>query len=229
MNQLEEIYNSVSIKGDIPKTSIICRNLSHVTNLPFRVNHDLKIDCITSLDPYKNSSLQITLKIIKDGITSNWVTMKKSSMINGGFGVFASRPFKKGEFITIYLGEETYKEYTFKDIVSIKATPGKFVFHDEYWFVHQINHNFKGRNCNISQNGIIRAIKNIKVGEEFFWEYNRDCFCNNCKIWINFYNLESLERDKGINFGILSKCSKSCKKCNNHLCFSCYDNFQINI
>jgi hypothetical protein len=76
MNQLEEIYNSVSIKGDIPKTSIICSNLSHVTNFPFRVYHDLKVDCVTSLDPYKNSSLQMTLKIIKDGITSNWVTMK---------------------------------------------------------------------------------------------------------------------------------------------------------
>jgi hypothetical protein len=108
MNQLEEIYNSVSIKGDIPKTSIICSNLSHVTNFPFRVYHDLKVDCVTSLDPYKNSSLQMTLKIIKDGITSNWVTMKKSLVINGGFGVFTSRPFKKGEFITV----------------------------DEYWFAH---------------------------------------------------------------------------------------------
>jgi hypothetical protein len=27
-----------------------------------------------------------------------------------------------------------------------------------------------GQNCNIDQNGILRAIKNIKIGKEFFWD-----------------------------------------------------------
>jgi hypothetical protein len=100
MNVLEEIYILVRIKENETKTSIICSNLSHTTEFPCVVFYD--VNCLTNLDLYKNKTLKMPLKVMKDGIFIKWLLMKKSSVINGGFGVFALRPFKKGELITFY-------------------------------------------------------------------------------------------------------------------------------
>jgi hypothetical protein len=110
MNFLEEIYSLVRIKENETKTSIMCSNVSHSTEFPFQMFYDVKIDCRTNLDPYKNKTLQMTLQVIKDDIIINWLLLKKSSVINGGLGIFALGPFKKEELVTVYLGEEIDKE-----------------------------------------------------------------------------------------------------------------------
>lgn len=61
----------VRIKENKSRMSIICSNLSLCTKFPYRVFYDVKIGCITNLDPYKNNTLQMTLKIIKDDIVIN--------------------------------------------------------------------------------------------------------------------------------------------------------------
>jgi hypothetical protein len=43
----------------------------------------------------------------------DWITMKRSSIPNGGFGIFTSRSFNIGEFITFYLGEMVPLKYPF--------------------------------------------------------------------------------------------------------------------
>mgnify|MGYP000061518971 CR=1 FL=1 len=117
MNKLELIFYLVKFKDNIVKTSIICCNLSNSSDFPYRVYYDLKIDIVTNLDPYKNNSLQMTLKI-SDGTTIvNWLKMKQSDIPNGGFGVFALRPFQISEFVTAYLGEELPTKYHFGNII----------------------------------------------------------------------------------------------------------------
>jgi hypothetical protein len=64
----------------------------------------------------------MTLKVVKDGIVIKWLLMEESSVINGGFGIFALRPFKKLELITVYLGEEIGKEYSFGNVIGIPPT-----------------------------------------------------------------------------------------------------------
>ena len=163
MNKLELIFNLVKFKDNLGKTSIICSNLSHSSDFPYRVYYDLKIDIVTNLDPYKNNSLQMTLKI-SDGTTIvNWLKMKQSDIPNGGFGVFALRPFQISEFVTAYLGEELPTKYRFGNIISILPRPNIGIFHNEYWFGHRINHGSGyHRNCELKEDGTITAIRKIK-------------------------------------------------------------------
>jgi hypothetical protein len=228
MNKLELIFNLVKFKDNIGKTSIICSNLSHSSDFPYRVYYDLKIDIVTNLDPYKNNSLQMTLKI-SDGTTIvNWLKMKQSDIPNGGFGVFALRPFQISEFVTAYLGEELPTKYRFGNIISILPRPNIGIFHDEYWFGHRINHGSGyHRNCELKEDGTITAIRKIKKDEELLLDYNRDCFCNRCRHFLFFHNLDYSILEKCVNCGKQAECSKTCEKCKQHLCFSCYDPFQI--
>ncbi len=80
MNLLEHIYLLVRIKDDPIKTSVICSNLCVDSKFPYRVFHDVKIDYLTNLDPYKNNSLQMTLKVHHKDTTVEWITMKRSSI-----------------------------------------------------------------------------------------------------------------------------------------------------
>ncbi len=77
------------VKDDPNKTSVVCSNLFVESNFPCRVFHDVKIDYLTNLDPYKNNSFQMTLKVQHKTKTVNWVIIKRSSVWNGGFGIFA--------------------------------------------------------------------------------------------------------------------------------------------
>jgi hypothetical protein len=192
MNLLECIYLLVRAKGDPNKTSVVCSNLSVESNFPYRVFHDVKIDYLTNLYPYKNNSLQMTLKVQHKDKTVDWVTMKRSSIQNGGFGIFACSSFNVGEFITVYLGETVPLQYRFKDIIAIQPKKNwmlscfkdiiaiqlkkKFgCFHDEYWFAHRINHKSGDvPNCRMNEMGVIRAIKQIGPGDEMFMDYNWD-------------------------------------------------------
>ncbi len=88
------------------------------TNFPYRVFHNVKIDYLTNLDPYKNNSLQMTLKVQHMDKTVDWITMKRLSIRNGGFGIFACRSFNVGELVTVYLGEMVPVMYRFQDIIA---------------------------------------------------------------------------------------------------------------
>jgi hypothetical protein len=129
----------VRIKDDSIKTSVICSNLCVESKFPYRVFHDVKIDYLTNLDPYKNNSLQMKLKVQHKDSTVEWITMKRSSIRNGGFGLFACRTFNVGELVTVYLGEMVPVMYRFQDIIAIQPKKNE-CFHDEYWFAHRINH-----------------------------------------------------------------------------------------
>lgn len=229
MNLLEHIYLLVRIKDDPIKTSVICSNLCVDSKFPYRVFHDVKIDYLTNLDPYKNNSLQMTLKVHHKDTTVEWITMKRSSIRNGGFGIFACRTFNVGELVTVYLGEMVPVMYRFQDIIAIHPKKKNGCFHDEYWFAHRINHKSGDLpNCRMNTCGVIRATKQIGPGDEIFIDYNRDCFCKTCKKDIYFFNLDSSVMEICVNCNKRRYCWKSCKKCKQFLCLFCYDYFQIN-
>jgi hypothetical protein len=73
----------------------------------FKIYQDLHISEVSTLSLYENPSLSITLRVIKDDLEESWLHLRKSSIPNSGFGVFAAQPFRKNEFITCYLGELT--------------------------------------------------------------------------------------------------------------------------
>jgi len=93
MNKLEKIYKEIKEKDNIEKTSIICSNLFIETIYDFRVFISIQIPVFTDYDPYKNESLVMTLNVEKDGQIEKWLELKKSSINDGGIGVFAAREF----------------------------------------------------------------------------------------------------------------------------------------
>jgi hypothetical protein len=54
--------------------------------------------------------------------------MKRSSIRNGGFGIFACRTFNVGELVTVYLGEMVPVMYRFQDIIAIHPKKKMDVF-----------------------------------------------------------------------------------------------------
>jgi len=70
-------------------------------------------------DPYNNESLVMTLNVEKIGQIEKWLEMKKSSLIAGGFRVFAARDFSAEEFVTVYLGKKFDLTYRFGGILAL--------------------------------------------------------------------------------------------------------------
>jgi hypothetical protein len=50
---------------------------------------------------------------MKDGIIIKWHLVKKSSEINGDFGIFTLRPFNKEEFIAVWQGVKFWEHYCY--------------------------------------------------------------------------------------------------------------------
>ena len=154
--------------------------------------------------------------------------MKISDIPGAGFGVFAMQLFRPREFVTVYLGVKRDETYQFKDIV---ARPKKFkldIMDDEYWLAHRINHGSgDSSNVEIGNDYVIRATKNISIGDELLLDYNRDCICKKCKGYKFFQDQDDAVMDNCINCGNLIGCKKSCKTCRSYMCFECYDHFQF--
>jgi hypothetical protein len=146
MNKLEKIYKEVKEKEDIQKTSIICSNLFIQTDYDFCVFISISISIMPAYDPHKNESLVMTLNVEKNGPTEKWLEMKKSSLIAGGFGVFAACVFSAEEFVTVYLGKKLDLTYRFRDILALPNNFKLSGFQEEYWFGHRINHGSGGKN-----------------------------------------------------------------------------------
>jgi hypothetical protein len=194
----------------------------------------ITIDNVVSLNVYENPSFCCTLFVFKNGITTQWLSLKLSSIKNSGFGVFSLRYFKKNKLITCYLGEvnenPSDEEYTFK---KINGKPVKFAsgLLEDYWFGHQIQHGSGNQlNVTLTTGYETKAKKDIEIGEELFLDYNRSIVCGKCKAESIFYDL-CFKKSKKCNF-----CGNMClklKKCINcEACFIClqsYDNMQIKL
>ncbi|MDD3487255.1 MAG: SET domain-containing protein [Candidatus Moranbacteria bacterium] len=99
-----------------------------------------------------------------------------------GLGLFAARRIKKGEFVIEYIGKKlTPEEFD-------KSPDKKYFFEiDDYWTVdgsgrdntaRYINHACRP-NCEVriyAKRIRIWAIKNIKEGEEFTYDYGKEYF-----------------------------------------------------
>jgi hypothetical protein len=172
----------------------------------------------------------MTLNVEKNGQIEKWLEMKKSSLIGGGFGVFAARDFSAEEFVTVYLGKKFDLTYRFGDILALPSNLKLSGFQEEYWFSHRINHGSGGKNnLEIKDVNVLQATKRIKAGDELFWDYNRDCFCRVCKEDTFFLTQEISTFDKCSHCQIKKRCYKLYKNCKNFMCPSCYDNYQIEL
>jgi len=179
-------------------------------------------------DPYNNESLVMTLNVEKIGQIEKWLEMKKSSLIAGGFRVFAARDFSAEEFVTVYLGKKFDLTYRFGDILALPNNFKLSSFQEEYWFGHRINHGCGGKNnLEIKDVNVLQATKRIKNGEELYWDYNRDCFCMNCKKWQHYITDLELEYKKCSKYQSHRESEKYCTRCKGYICVDCYDSFQI--
>jgi hypothetical protein len=60
----------------------------------------------------KNENLEMKMIVKKDSleVEVEWIVEKKSSIPNGGFGMFALRNFEADEEVSIYFGEKMKPE-----------------------------------------------------------------------------------------------------------------------
>jgi len=195
------------------------------------VSKGITIDNVVSVNVHENPSFCSTLYVFKNGISTPWLNLKLSSIKNSGLGVFSLRNFKVGEFITAYLGEVNKnsheEEYTFKKING-KPVNSESGFLEDYWFGHRIQHGSGNQvNVTITSGYVIKAKKDIKIGEELFLDYNRSLFCGECKVVTDFYD-HCLKKSKKCNLcGNKGLNVKKCNKCETFLiCLQCYDKSQ---
>lgn len=109
--------------------------------------------------------------------------MKRSA---AGLGLFAARPFKKGDRIIEYTGRLLSKEEQYTSRSKYLFAPNKRVMIDGATrdnLARYINHSCKA-NCDpeIKKDRVfIDAIKNIKVGEELTYDYGKEYFDEHIK------------------------------------------------
>lgn len=132
-------------------------------------------------DNYNLPNFNMELKVEYNGITSNWLCLKNSGIPNSGLGIFALRAFKEKEFITAYLGkketDDLETEYVFHGING-KVGNKYGCLMEEFWFAHQIQHGSgPAANVKIRNDYTLIALKDIKIGDELFFDYNRDIRC----------------------------------------------------
>ena len=210
----------------------LCHNTFMTSlNQTVSVFKEITIDNVISLNIYENPSFCSTLLVFKNGILTPWLKLKFSSIENSGLGVFSSRNFKKNEFITCYLGEinqdPSEEEYTFKKING-KPVNSLSGLVEDYWFGHRIQHGSGNQdNVTITSGYVIKAKKDIEIGEELFLDYNRSIVCGECKVETDFYN-QCLNKSMKCNLcGNKGSNVKKCNKCETFLiCLQCYDKSQ---
>jgi hypothetical protein len=78
-------------------------------------------------------------------------------------------------------------EYTFKKINGKPVNSLSGLLEDCYWFGHRIQHGSGNQvNVTITSGYVIKAKKDIEIGEELFMDYNRSLFCGECKVETEF-------------------------------------------
>ncbi len=180
---------------------------------------------------YKNNGLHLMMIVKKDDFEFDWIEMKKSSIPNSGFGVYALRNFEKNEVVTIYLGdvvEEGEKlDYAFGVLNGIPEWVERSGLIWEYWLVHRINHGMIDTiNVAIGNDYKITATRKIHKGVELFLDYNRDVYCSNCHVESCFcYNIITNSLCSDCNK--VQKSNKHCEICLQYICTNCYYKSQI--
>ena len=126
-----------------------------------------------------------------------WVSVKKSNIVDGGYGLFAERDFEPGDLLTIYLGEyidpnkksDYYSidyEVSPKKIVRLSSLGGYPKQDKLYLGVHMMNdvnwgkkyedvdRNSGDYNVRFNHDLSVEAIRVIEAGEELMVDYNYD-------------------------------------------------------
>jgi hypothetical protein len=140
---------------------------------------------VTNSSLYKNMDLKHNL-IVKQGRNEmDWIMMKKSTINEKCFSLFALRDFEEDEVISVYLGEKVNTEekvvYVFLDINGRPQRLEESGLIQEYWLVHRINHeHFEQVNIVITTDYKISAKRKFFKDEELFMDYNRDVLCSHC-------------------------------------------------
>jgi len=110
-------------------------------------------------------------KSIPDGMT-----VRRSS---AGLGMFATRSWKKGEFVIEYVGrviskkeEETSRSKYLFEVTKTKTIDGKPAINPAGYLNHSCRPNCE---ADVKKGKvIITAIKNIKPGDELTWDYGKE-------------------------------------------------------
>jgi len=104
--------------------------------------------------------------------------MSNSTISGAGFGVFAEKPLRTNEFITVYMGKKVDYTYIYGNVLGLPSGYEFKGIHEEYWLGHCINHGSDPKaNVRIKSNLLIIALREIEIGEELFVDYNRDVSC----------------------------------------------------
>jgi hypothetical protein len=192
------------------------------------------INNVISLNIYENPSFCCTLFVFKNGTLKPWLNLKISSVKNSGLGVFSLKKLKKTEFITCYLGEvdenPSNETYAFKKINGKPVNSASGLLED-YWFGHQIQQGSSNQvNVTITSGYVIKAKKDIEIGEELFKDYNRSLNCRKCKVETDFYD-QCFRKSKKCNLcENVGLNVKKCNKCETFLiCLQCYEKSQITV
>jgi hypothetical protein len=180
---------------------------------------------------YKNDGFNLTMIVKKDDVEYDWIELKKSSIPNSGFGIYALRNFEVDEVVTVYLGDVVEDgerlDYAFGVVNGRPEWVERSGLIWEYWLAHRINH---GRNDTINvaigKDYKVIATRKIYKGEELFLDYNRDVYCCNCHV-------ESCFVHNDITNTLCSECNKveesnkHCEICVRYICSNCYYKSQI--
>ena len=153
-----------------------------------------------------------------DGSVVGWIESRPSTLPNAGAGVFASRSFRKGNIICIYLGRrynpDDSNTYAFQDVNAADENGDTFI---PYLLAHLINQAvLSNPNCVFDGYKVI-ALRNIKAGEELLIFYNRDVFCATCNTLMD--KPERPFHDSGLTCGhIYCQQKKFFALCTNNSC-----------
>ena len=224
MNIIENIYDSIKHQNDIHRTTKICLSTDAVI---FKV---LEFP-ITNPSLFQNENLQIKLIVKNENYYVDWILMKKSTINEAGFGLFALRYFEVDEMISVYLGEKVKVnekvDYVFKDVNGRPEYLDQNGLLKEFWLAHRINHGmYEQVNADIRTDYKIIAVKDIKKGEEIFLDYNRDVLCLNCYEENCFVNNTIMDCHCS-DCKEMGRSNKHCSICDRYICIKCYYKSQI--
>ncbi len=144
---------------------------------------------------------------------------------------FCIEGLKKNEFIAVYLGKKETDiletEYVFH---GINGRVGNEVgcLKEEFWFAHRIQHGSgPAANVKIKENYSLIALRDLRIGEELFLDYNRNMNCPICNKETGFCDALDLSMYLCYECYKKKKKGKICQYCHVFFCFKCYDEHQI--
>ena len=98
---------------------------------------------------------------------------------SAGLGMYATRPYKKGEFVIEYIGrviskkeEETSRSKYLFEVTKTKTIDGKPAINPAGYLNHSCHPNCE---ADVKKGKVlITAIRNVKAGQELTWDYGKE-------------------------------------------------------